>query len=239
MAEEKIVETEQEAVKAAPKVAEAHVPVSAEHPKHTKKSKSKVPDMKLFGRWSSDIEVNDPGLRAYVNLRPRLLPRSGGALQKHRFYKSRMHITERLALHLMVSGHSGRKHRLTSGKFAGGYINCVQAVEKALEIIEKKENKNPLEIFVRAIENAALREEIITYQMGSIVARDAVISAPQRRVDKVLRNFAQGIYRKSFGKNSSLSEAIAAEITAAYKGSTDSHAIKEKDRVEREALGSR
>ncbi len=198
-----------------------------------------IPDMKLFGRWDSGITVNDPGLAAYISLKPRLLPRSGGALQKHRFYKSKMHIIERLALHLLVPGHQGKKHRLSSGRFGGAFGTVLKSMEKALEIIEKKENKNPIEIFVRAIENAALREEIMTYQMGSVVARDAVISAPQRRVDKVLRSFAQGIYRKSFGKNSSLEEAIAAEIIAAYKGSTDSFAIKEKDRVEREALGAR
>lgn len=218
---------------------DAHPVSTAERHSKPAKKKAHIPDIKLFGKWDTNVEVLDPGLRSYINLKPRLLPRSGGALQKHRFYKSKMHITERLALHMLVSGHAGRKHRITSGRFAGGYINCVQAVEKALEIIEKKENKNPIEVLVRAIENAALREEIMTYQMGSIVARDAVISAPQRRVDKVMRSFAQGIYRKTFGKNSSLAEAVAAEILAAYKGSTDSFAIKEKDRVEREAFGAR
>lgn len=209
------------------------------HSKVTKKSKASIPELKLFDRWDSNIEVLDMGLRGYINLKSRLLPRSAGALQKHRFYKSRMHIVERLTLHLLVSGHQGRKHRLTSGRFGGGYITALKAVENGLEIIQKKENKNPIEVLVRAVENAALREEIMTYQMGSIVARDSVISAPQRRVDKVLRSFAQGIYRKTFGKNSSLSEAIAQEIIAAYKSSTDSFAIKEKDRVEREALGTR
>ncbi len=205
-----------------------------------KKAENKpIPGMKLFGKWDSNVTVNDPGLAAYINLKPRLLPRSGGALQKHRFYKSRMHIVERLALHLLVPGHQGKKHRLTSGRFGGGFVTALKSVEKALEMIEKKEGKNPIEVFVRAIENAALREEIMTYQMGSVVARDSVISAPQRRVDKVLRSFAQGIYRKTFGKNSSLEDAVVQEILAAYKGSTDSFAIKEKDRVEREALGAR
>lgn len=221
--------------------ADTHTPTAtAPEERHSKVTKkAKIPDIKLFGKWDSNIEVNDTGLRAYINLKSRLLPRSAGALQKHRFYKSRMHIVERLTLHLLVSGHQGRKHRLSSGRFGGGYITALKAVENGLEIIEKKENKNPIEVLVRAVENAALREEIMTYQMGSIVARDAVISAPQRRVDKALRSFAQGIYRKTFGKNSSLSEAIAQEIIAAYKSSTDSFAMKEKDRVEREATGAR
>lgn len=201
--------------------------------------KNTIPQMKLFDKWDSNIEVGDPGLRNYINLKPRLVPKSSGALQKHRFYKSKMHIVERLALHLLVSGHAGRKHRLSSGRFGGGFVTVLKQVERGLEIIEKKENKNPVEVLIRAIENAALREEIMTYQMGSVVARDSVISAPQRRVDKVLRSFAQGIYRKSFGKNTTLGDAMAVEIIAAYKNSTDSFAIKEKDRVEREALGAR
>lgn len=218
----------------------SQVVLPAEKPKAMKKAAtSRLPDMKLFERWDSNIEVLDLGLQGYINLKPRILPRSGGALQKHRFYKSKMHIVERLALHLLVPGHQGRKHRLTSGRFGGGLITVLKQVERGLEIIEKKENKNPIEVFVRAIENAALREEIMTYQMGSVVARDSVISAPQRRVDKVLRSFAQGMYRKSFGKNSSLGEAIAQEIIGAYKSSADSFAMKEKDRVEREALGTR
>jgi len=235
--EEKTAEETKEKVEAAPMTETPQITQSAES--KTKKPKMKLPDMKLFGKWDSFVEVNDPGLRSYINLKPRLVPKSSGALQKHRFYKSKMHIVERLALHLLVSGHAGRKHRLSSGRFGGGYTTVLKSVEKALEIIEKKENKNPIEVMVRAIENAAIREEIMTYQMGSVVARDSVISAPQRRVDKVLRNFAQGSYRKSFGKNTTLADAIATELIAASKNSTDSFAVKEKDRVEREALGAR
>jgi len=196
-------------------------------------------DIKLFGRWDSKVEVNDPGLRAYVNLQGRLLPRTAGRLQKHRFHKSEMHIVERLATHFMGSGHQGKKHKITSGRFGGAYMQCLENVERALAIVEKKENKNPLEVLVRAIENAAAKEEIISYQLGSIMAREAVITAPQRRVDKTLRNIAQGSYRKSFNSKKNLSEALAEEIILAAKNSSDSHAIKERERVEREAGSSR
>lgn len=206
--------------------------------KKTRREKTKFTNIKLFGKWDSNIEVLDPGLKYYINIEPKLVPRSAG-VYRNRFHKSKMHVAERLALHLMVSGHMGKKHKITSGKFGGGYSAALEIVEKALAILEKKENKNPVEILVRAIENSALREEIMTYQLGSIVAREAVVTAPQRRVDKTLRFFAQAAYRTAFNKKKRTHEALADEIYAAYKGSTDSYAVKEKDRVEREAGGAR
>jgi len=194
--------------------------------------------IKLFNKWDTNVDVKDPGLKNYINLKPRLLPRSAGA-HRGRFHKSRMHIVERLALELMVSGHSGRRHRLTSGRFSGKWENVMNAVEKALEIVEKKENKNPLQVLVDAICNAAVREEITSFQVGSVVSREAVITAPQRRVDKTLKFLAQGSYRKTFNKKKTLAQALAEEILAAYEGSNQSYAIQEKDRIEREAAGAR
>ena len=204
---------------------------------HPKKER-KIPPLKLFGRWDSNVELQEPGLKNYINLEPRYLPRSAG-VHRNTFHKSRMHIVERLALHLLVPGHQGKKHRLTSGKLAGNFNNTLGIVEKALEIIEKKENKNPVEFLVRAIENSALREEIISYQLGSIMAREAVVTAPQRRIDKTLRAMSQGSYRASFNKKLSIEQALANEILAAARGSTDSFAMREKERVEREAQSSR
>lgn len=192
---------------------------------------------KLFGKWEP-IQVTDKSLHGYINVESKMLPRSEGAF-RGKLHKSRMHVVERLALKLMVSGHTGKKHRLTSGKFAGNYNNVIKHVENALTIIEQREKKNPLDVVVKAIENAALREEVISYQLGSIIAREAVVTAPQRRVDKTLRYFAQSAYRRSFKKKKTLGEALADEIVAAYKGSADSFAIKEKERIEREAGGAR
>ncbi|MBI4018339.1 MAG: 30S ribosomal protein S7, partial [Candidatus Aenigmarchaeota archaeon] len=64
-------------------------------------------------------------------------------------------------------------------------------------------------------------------------------TAPQRRVDKTLRYFAQGAYRKSFHSKKGLAQALAEEILAAYHGSQDSTALREKERIEREASGAR
>lgn len=236
----------------AAKAEKKHVAKKAEPKKHVSKKEESMPAMpafKLFGRWDSNVAVNDVGLIAYINLRPRLLPRSAG-MHRRPFHKSKMHIAERLALHMMVPGHQGKRHRITSGIFAGGFSQILCSIEKAMEIIEKKENArlasegrpanaNPIEVLVRAIENSAVREEVISYQLGSIMARDAVITSPQRRVDKTLRAIAQGTYRKTFNKKKGLENALADELIAASKGSNESHAIKERERIEREAEGSR
>jgi len=196
------------------------------------------PQLKLFGKWeTASIPVTDLGLKPYINLDARAVPRTAGRLRKT-FHKSKAHIVERLALHMLVPGHTGKKHKRTSGPLGGAFYNVLTHVEKALDIVEKSENKNPVEVLVKAIENSALREEIISYQVGSIVAREGVISAPQRRVDKVLRFFAQGTYNKTFGKKNSLAKALSEEIIAASKG-TDCFAIREKERIEREATGAR
>lgn len=201
--------------------------------------KNDAPQLLIFGKWPSEgIEVKDPGLKRYISLKPCILPKSAGALRKP-FYKSKAHIVERLTTHLMQSGHSGKKHKITSGHFGGAFMTALKVVERALEIIEKKTKKNPIEVLVRAIENAAIREEVAAFQVGGIIARQAVVTSPQRRVDKTLRYFAQGAYHTAFNKKITTVEALAEEIINAYQGSNKSFAIREKERIEQEAAGAR
>ena len=218
-------------------------------PKRFKKAITKkgqeFPNVKLFNKWDLNIEVFDPGLKPYINLRPCIIPRTAGINQKRRFHKSRMNVVERLILHLLCPGHTGKKHKITSGHLGGSYYKATKIMENALDIIAKemeKETKQPvnsLEIFVRAIENASVREEITSFRVGSIISRSAVVTAPQRRIDKTLRYFAQGAYRNSFNKKKSIERAVAEEIIAAYKNMPECIAIKEKERLEREAAGAR
>ncbi|MBS3054083.1 MAG: 30S ribosomal protein S7 [Candidatus Aenigmarchaeota archaeon] len=209
-------------------------------PKPAVKEKTvKLPDIKLFGRWANVAEFTEPGLQKYITVMPVMIPKNYGSMSSQRFHKSRMHIVERLALHMMVPGHAGKRHRLTSGQLGGKCDRNLATIEKAFEIIESRTKTNPVQVLVKAIENAAPREEITSYQMGSVMARDAVIMSPQRRIDKTLRTMAQGVYKASFGKKKSAEEALAQELIAASNGSSDSHAFKEKERLEREAMGAR
>jgi len=198
-------------------------------------------ELKVFNKWSlENVSINDLGLKNYISLKPMIVPKSFGRHAKKQFYKSQINIVERLMNHLFIPGHRGKKHLLTSGHTVGKTSKVWDITKKTFEISEKRTKKNPVEVLVRAIENAALREEITSFQVGGIIVRKAVITAPQRRIDIAIRLITQGAYQKAFDKPKNMSECLAEEIIAAYNNdSQNSHAIKEKERKEREALGSR
>ncbi len=198
-------------------------------------------ELKLFNRWSFEgIEVKDPGIKPYICLKPSVLPRSGGRFSKNKFHKSNMNIIERFANKLMVPGHKGKKHLITSGRNTGKTQTIYNIIKETFEILEKRTNENPIKVFVTAIENAALREELTSYQVGGSIVRKAVVTSPQRRVDQALAIIVQSAYRKAFGKKRSMAEELADEIYYAYKNdASKSEAIKEKERIEKEADASR
>ncbi len=194
----------------------------------------------LFNRWEiSGVVVNDLGLRKYINLVPIVVPRTGGKYGSGRSQKDRMPIVERFMNRLMVSGHRGKKHKLTSGRHTGKIPKLYNIVKEAFIIIEKKTNQNPLQILVNALENSALLEEVASYRLGGIIARNAVITSPQRRLDLALRHLTQGIYRSSFRNRQSLASVIASELVAASSNDSKSFAVSERNRIEREAEGAR
>lgn len=195
--------------------------------------------MLLFGKWNlSEVAVSDPGLMKYINLKPVVVPRTFGRISGD-FRKNQMNIVERFMNKLMVTGHRGKRHKVSSGRFPGRYQNIMGETIKALEIIEKKTKKNPVQILVNAIENAALLEEITAYQLGGIIARKAVITSPQRRVDLALRLITQGIYKSSFKNAKSLGEVIANELMSVAANDSKTLAIRERVRLEKEAEGAR
>ncbi len=196
----------------------------------------------LFGKWdTTGIEVMDPGLRQYINLEPVYIPiRARGKYAKKRFGKRKVHIVERLINKLMVPGHEGKKHRFTSGRCTGKTVNVMNIVRKAFEIIEKRTGKNPVEVLVRAIENAAPREEIVLIEIGGVRVPKAVDTSPQRRVDVALRWIAQGTYKKCYKQHLKAPEALAEEIIAAAENNPQrSYAIQKKIEIERQAAASR
>ncbi len=197
--------------------------------------------MKVFNKWSTDeIEVKDEGLRKYIGLEPVIVPKTGGKFSSSQHGKFKVNIVERVITKLMVPGHRGKKHVISSGRATGKYNLHYNTLKKAFENIEKKTNKNPIGVLVHAIETAALREEIAAYQVGGIIVRKAVVTSPQRRIDLALRTIVQSAYRKSFGKKMNMSEALADELIAASENdSSRSEAVKEKERIEREAEGAR
>ncbi|RMF07080.1 30S ribosomal protein S7, partial [Candidatus Woesearchaeota archaeon] len=162
-----------------------------------------------------------------------------GRYAQNRFHKSKIFIVERLINKVTVPGHKGKKHFKTSYHITGKTITAQQIVEEAFTIIENRLKKNPIEVFVRALENAAPREELITIEYGGARYPKAVECAPQRRIDIALRQIAQSVYQKSFNTKKSAASALADEIINAYNLSNASAAIQKKLELERQADSSR
>jgi len=193
-----------------------------------------------FNRWDcSGIKVLDPGLIKYINVNPVIVPKTGARYAGSRFHKSKLFIVERLINRVMNPGHKGKKHFKTSYYCTGKSVTAARIVEDALKIIEQKTKKNPVEVLVKAIENAAPREEIITIEYGGARYPKAVEIAPQRRIDIALKFFVQGAYHKAFNTKVAAEESLAKEIIGAYNQSADSLAISKKFEVERQADASR
>ncbi len=197
-------------------------------------------EIKLFNKYDiAGIRVGDPGLRSYLSLSPVIIPRTSGRNAKKRFYKNKYNVIERLMNHLMVPGHRGKKHFITSGHCGGKSLTAIKIVRETLNVIEQRTRLNPIQVLVKAIENAAPREEITTIEYGGARYPQAVDSSPQRRIDVALRVLVQGAYSKSFGKKNKVHESLAEEILRAYELDNKSTAITKKLEFEKQADAAR
>ncbi|MEM3126771.1 MAG: 30S ribosomal protein S7 [Candidatus Woesearchaeota archaeon] len=193
-----------------------------------------------FNKWKTEgIKVDDPGIESYITVQPKIVPKTGARYAGNKFHKSKVFIVERLINKIMVVGHKAKKHWRSSGHNCGKANLAYSTVEKAFQIIEQKTKQNPIKVFVKAIENASPREEIITIEYGGARYPKAVECAPQRRVDIALRQITQGAYAKSFNTKKKIQDALAEEIINAYNLSQDSQAISKKLELERQADSSR
>jgi small subunit ribosomal protein S7 len=193
-----------------------------------------------FNRWStSGISILDAGLQKYITTTPRIIPKTGARYAGKRFHKSNTFIVERIMNKIMVSGHRAKKHKISSGHNGGKSQLVTKIMIKALEIVENKTKQNPITVLVKAIENAAPREEIIAIEYGGARYPKAVECSPQRRVDLAIRFMTQGAAQKAFGSKKKIEETLADEIMAAYNMSANSNAISKKNELERQADSSR
>ena len=196
--------------------------------------------IKAFNRWDvADIKVMDPGLQNYITVAPKIVPKTGARYAGSKFHKSRIFIVERLINKVMNPGHKGKKHSKSSGSCTGKSQTAYKIIEETFKIIEEKTKENPIKVFVKALENAAPREEIVTIEYGGARYPKSVECAPQRRVDLVLRYFIQGSYQKCFNSKKKVTETLSEEIINAYHSSPNSNAIAKKNELERQADASR
>lgn len=198
-----------------------------------------LPKFKLFDKYDvSEIQIADPGLKTAINLDAKLIVKSQGR-NVSKYGQSKVNIVERLMNKIAVAGHRGKKHRLEKGNATGKYSKNMGIILDALEIIEKRTGKNPMEVLVKAIENAAPRDEITVIEYGGARYPQAVDVSPLRRVNLALRNIAHGSSDKAFGKKKKFSQALAEELILASENNGESFAWKKKNESEKQADSAR
>lgn len=196
--------------------------------------------IKAFNKWDlSEVVVEDAGLKDYINIKPRIVPKTGARYAGRRFHQNKTFIVERLINKIMIPGHRGKKHKFSSGHCTDKTISAYKTIQKVLERIEAKLGKNPIAVLVKAVENAAPREQVVTITYGGARYPKAVECSPQRRVDVALRIITQSAYQKSSNSKKSIVDALSEELINAYQISNTSAAIAKKLEVERQADSSR
>jgi len=186
-------------------------------------------DIKLFQKWTfKDISVQDIGLQRYLNLTPMVAPHSMGRHEHQRFRKAKLNIVERLINSLM-----------RSGKNAGKKAKATNIVKEAFEIINVRTGKNPIEILVKAVENASPCEDTTRVSYGGVVYHLSVDVAPQRRIDLAIRHISEGARAASINNPRSIQETLADELVLAANKDIKSAAIAKRNEIERVAQSSR
>ena len=196
---------------------------------------------RLFNRWEWEgVEVRDPSLKAYINLKPIIMPFSHGRHAKKRFGKANVNIVERLINKLGITGKLFSSYHLrTSGRNTGKKLMHSKILYKAFLLIEKETNQTPIQDLDRAIENVAPLEDIIIMEYGGIAYPKAVDVSPQRRVDLALRWIAMAAYKKSVSNKKPLWYNLAWELIYASKEDSRSLAIEKRNERERQAAAAR
>jgi small subunit ribosomal protein S7 len=204
-----------------------------------RKVEDKMEGLKLFDKYDiSQVNVADPAMKPYVILKQKLLLKSyGRALDK--VSGSQMNILERMSARLAVPGHLGRKHRIITNWSSGHYNKNMKTVLKAMEIIERKTSKNPVQVLVDAIEKGSPRDEITVIESGGARYPQAVDCSPRRRVSLAIRWIVQGSYNRCFGKKTKMADSLANEIILASKESMESFSYSKKNESEKQADGAR
>jgi small subunit ribosomal protein S7 len=204
-------------------------------PKRSKPSKAEGEDPfqritpLVFGKYDlREVEIEDPGLRRYVNLTPVGIPHTGAKHANRWFGKRKVNIVERLINNMMRTKH-------TTGKKAFAY----RTVNKAFDIIAKRTKKNPVQVFVFALQNSSPKEEITRLRFGGISVPKAVDTSSARKLDIALRNICKGAVSASHRNRKRMEMCLAEEIILASKADMNSFAVSKKEELERIAASAR
>jgi small subunit ribosomal protein S7 len=200
-------------------------------------TKLQYPNLLLWNKWDmTQVKVEDQGLTGVIELRPTLIPHSGGRHEHQKFAKSKVNIVERLVNQLM---HFGKKHAKNTGRMGGKKQKAMNIVRGAFEIIQLRTGQNPVQVLVKAIENSSPNEDTTRMSYGGVVYHISVDISPMRRIDLAMRFISEGVREAAFGSMRSVEEVLAEEIMLAAKGDSASVAVKRKNEQERIAMASR
>ncbi len=195
----------------------------------------------LFGRYPiKDVIISDPSMAGYVKFNMQAYPNIFGRRRRKSYYDSHISIIERLINKLMRGGTGkkvGGKVIRTNGRLQGKKLKVLHIVENSFAIIHKKTGKNPVQVFIDALQNSAPIEDTTRVRYGGISYNVAVGISANRRVDVALKNIALASLIGAFKKKKSLSEALADELYTASQNLPESYAIKK--RVESERIARR
>jgi small subunit ribosomal protein S7 len=182
---------------------------------------------KLFGAYAiEEIEYQDPSTQRYITVTP--VAHTMGRHANKQFRKSEISIVERLINRLMqTEENTGKKQQ------------AMRIVREAFAVIEERADRNPVQVLVTAVENAAPREETVRLKYGGISVPQAVDTAPQRRVDQALQFIAQGTYNNSFKSPTPVEEALADQLLGAADYDVQTYAVGQKEEQERVAAAAR
>jgi small subunit ribosomal protein S7 len=152
---------------------------------------------KLFGKYSlENIVIRDKSMAQVVSLQPVLVPHTFGRQTRRAFGTMHMNVVERLANKLMRGGTgaktSGKVIR-TKGGMQGKKLRALGIVDRALAIVEEQTKENPVQVLIRALENAAPREDVTRVSHGGVSYQVSVDVSATRRLDASMpRNHTPG-----------------------------------------------
>ncbi len=200
---------------------------------------TQIQNFKVFDKYDiTEVKIEDPGLKNVINLEPKLIIKSQGR-NVVKFRQAKINIIERLMNKFSVAGHRGKKHRIELGHSTGKYTKNMGIILDVFELVEKKTGKNPVQVLVNAIENAAPRDEVTIIEYGGARYPQAVDVSPLRRVNLALKHLVHGASDKSFGKKKKISQSLAEEIIMAADNNGESLAIRKKKESEAQADSAR
>ncbi len=193
-----------------------------------KTNKTEMSFFPVLSKYNMDeVKIEDQGLARYMNIETENIY-LGGIFNNKLFAKSKIPIIERLINNIM-----------RTEKYNGKKTKSYKVVRDALEIIDKKTKKNPMQVLVDAIQNAAPKEETTRLRFGGISVPKAVDVAPQRRLDIAIRNICTGVVNATYKNKKSIVNCLAEELIKASKNDVSSFAVAKKNDVERIAKSAR